>query len=68
MHAYRRFFATHAEESGMNPAAMKKLLGHSRGTDVTARYARASEKLEFLRSEMERCGLGFGIPQGVGRK
>jgi integrase len=66
MHAFRRFFATVRDEAGINPSAFKRLLGHSKGSDITARYSRAAENLEFLRSEMERCPLGFTLPAVAG--
>ena len=61
MHSYRRFFATVKDESGMNTGALKRIMGHSKGSDITARYSRASENLEFLRSEMARTPLGFSL-------
>jgi len=62
MHSYRRFFVTVHDAAGINPGALKRLLGHSKGSDITARYSRAAENLEFLRAEMERCPLGFTLP------
>jgi len=62
-HSYRRFFATSHDESGMNSGALKRLMGHSKGSDMTARYSRAAENMDFLRAEMERCELGFSIPE-----
>jgi hypothetical protein len=63
MHAYRRFFATVKDESGMNAGALKRLMGHSKGSDITARYSRAAENMDFLRAEMGRCELGFSLPE-----
>jgi integrase len=62
MHSYRRFFVTVHDAAGINPGALKRLLGHSKGSDITARYSRAAENLEFLRAEMDRCPLGFTLP------
>jgi len=61
-HAYRRFFATIRDAAGMNPGALKRIMGHSKGADVTARYSRAADDIAFLRSEMDRCPLGFSLP------
>jgi hypothetical protein len=62
MHSYRRFFVTVHDAAATNPGALKRLLGHSKGSDITARYSRAAENLDFLRAEMERCPLGFTLP------
>jgi integrase len=61
-HAYRRYFATVRDEAGMNPGALKRIMGHSKGEDITARYSRAAENMDFLRSEMERAPIGFTLP------
>jgi integrase len=68
MHAFRRFFTTVRDEAGINPGALKRLLGHSKGSDITARYSRATENLDFLRDEMERCPLGFALPEAAAPK
>lgn len=61
-HAYRRFYATHCDEQFMNPQVLKQLMGHSKGKtrNVTARYIRTAH--EFVRSEVQRVGLGFDLP------
>lgn len=59
IHAYRRFFAT--TKMDMNPHVLKRIMGHGEGKDVTVRYLRISE--EKMRSEMDRCGLGFDLPK-----
>lgn len=62
MHSYRRFFTTVRDQTGMNVGALKRVLGHSKGSDVTARYSRAADDAAFLRAEMDRCALGFSFP------
>ncbi|MHB8485527.1 MAG: tyrosine-type recombinase/integrase [Candidatus Acidiferrales bacterium] len=64
-HSYRRFFTTHRRKAGMNEEILKRLLGHSRGGDITSRYSRASDDLNFIRQEVERVGLGFQFPKAV---
>jgi integrase len=61
-HSYRRFYATHRDELMMNEQVLKVLMGHSRGAqkNVTNRYKRA--RVEFIKTEVERCGLGFTLP------
>lgn len=62
-HAYRRFFTTIKDQADMNPNALKKILGHAKGSDITfGRYSRAADDMNFLQSEMERCALGFSLP------
>jgi integrase len=61
-HSYRRFFATHHDERGTNINAVKKIMGHSKGGDITARYSKAADKMAFLRSEIEKSPLGFDLP------
>ena len=64
MHSYRRFFVTEKEkcQTPMNPSALKYIIGHSKGRDVTSRYNFATTDRPFLRAEMERCPIGFSIP------
>ena len=61
-HAYRRFFATVKDQANMNGNVLKKIMGHSKGRDVTDRYSRAADDMDFVRAEMERCPLGFRLP------
>jgi integrase len=64
-HSYRRFYVSHRDELMMNEQVLKMLVGHSRGAqkNVTNRYKKA--RVEFIRSEVERVGLGFALPVGV---
>jgi integrase len=57
-HGYRRFRATHLRRSNMNEEILKYLLGHAR-TGITDRYSRLSQDMQFVRTEVERAGLGW---------
>ena len=60
-HSYRRFYATWRRKQGMVEETLKHQMGHSKGSDITSRYSRATEDPEFIRQEVERCGLGFSL-------
>lgn len=59
-HAYRRAYATHADEAMLNDQVLKRLMGHKR-VGVTARYIKSQD--DFIKSEVERIGIGFTLPQ-----
>ncbi len=63
MHSYRRYFATVKDTARMHPLVLKKLLGHSKGSDVTNRYSHVADDADYVRSEMNRCGIGFTLPK-----
>jgi integrase len=60
-HAYRRFRATHCRAAHMVETVLKSQLGHALGGDITSRYDKSAQDLEFVKSEVERVGLGFSI-------
>lgn len=62
-HSFRRYFTTWRRKAGMSEEVLKRLLGHSRGSDITTRYSRASDDMDFVRKEVERVGLGFTLPR-----
>jgi len=61
-HSYRRFFATHRDENAMNEQVLKSLMGHKKKRDTTDRYKGTASRINFVRTEVERCGLGFTLP------
>lgn len=61
-HSYRHFRVTEWSEAKMHKGAKEKLIGHSSVKDITERYDHAEENPAFVRSEVERCGLGFSLP------
>ena len=63
MHSYRRYFATMKGRDKMHPLVLKKLLGHSKGSDVTDRYCHIGDDADYVRNEMNRCCLGFTLPK-----
>jgi hypothetical protein len=64
-HSFRRFRATEWDEAGMNAKVSETLMEHSHGTKVRDRYIKTGEKQDFIRAEIERCGLGFNLPTVV---
>ncbi|MGA8408131.1 MAG: hypothetical protein WB680_13210 [Candidatus Acidiferrales bacterium] len=60
-HSYRRFRATHCRRAGMLEEILKNQLGHAVGGDITDRYSKLNEDVEFVRREVERVGIGFAI-------
>jgi integrase len=64
-HSYRRFYATHRDEMAMNDQVLRSLMGHKKKSDTTNRYKGTAERIDFVRSEVERVGLGFTLPATV---
>jgi integrase len=60
-HSYRRFRQTHLRRSRVVTEIEKYLMGHSRRNDLGDRYSRLAADSVFVRSEVERAGLGFKI-------
>jgi integrase len=60
-HAFRRFFVNHRREMGMPEEILRAIVGHS-STSMTDKYSRFGENGVRRREEVQRCGLGFGIP------
>jgi integrase len=59
-HAYRRFRVTVLRRHRMQEDVLRSQLGHSK-TSITDQYSYAADDADFLRSEIERCGLGFSL-------
>jgi integrase len=59
-HAYRRFRVTVLRQHRMQEDVLRSQLGHSK-TSITDQYSYAAEDADFLRSEVERCGVGFNF-------
>jgi len=59
-HSLRHFFATHAQEMGMNPLLVQSVLGHTT-LNMTARYTHlGTETLrEALQQVFQKAGLSF---------
>lgn len=65
-HAYRRFFDTTMDVRGMNRSVLKKIMGHGKvRSDMTEKYSHVDKDMDFLRSEMTRCDLGFSLPATI---
>jgi len=62
-HSCRHFRVTEWSEAKMHKGAKEKLIDHSSVKDMTERYDHAEENPVFVRSEVERCGLGFALPK-----
>jgi len=60
-HSYRRFFTTVRRKAGMNEQVLRGQLGHALDSSVTDRYSRVSDDVDFIKREVERCGLGFSL-------
>jgi integrase len=61
-HAYRRHRATWLRTQRCSEDVIQCQLGHAKKT-VTDGYSHAGQNLEFVRAEIERCGLGFALPR-----
>ena len=64
-HAFRRFFVSHRRAMGMSEELLKAQVGHAT-SDITSRYSRFGTGAEYdaqRRAEVERCGLGFALPE-----
>jgi len=59
-HAFRRFRLTHLETVGAPRGLMKFWAGHA-AADVTDRYIKVDEKIEFRKQWAEKAGLGFSL-------
>jgi integrase len=59
-HAYRRYRATWLRTKRCSEDVIQCQLGHAKKT-VTDGYSFAGQNLEFVRAEVERCGVGFNI-------
>jgi integrase len=59
-HAYRRWRITWLRKSGMNESCIRAQVGHS-DAGVTSRYDKSGLDMEFVRAEVEKCGLGFSL-------
>ncbi|HXP69303.1 MAG TPA: site-specific integrase [Candidatus Dormibacteraeota bacterium] len=57
-HAYRRFRASWMRKQRVQEDVLRAQLGHA-AASVTDTYSNAGRDLEFVRSEVERCGVGF---------
>ena len=62
-HAYRRFRVTVLRQHRMQEDVLRSQLGHSK-TSITDQYSYAADDADFLRSEIERCGVGFNFQGG----
>jgi integrase len=59
-HSYRRFRITHLRKVGMNESILRAQVGHSR-SDITSRYDRSADDLNFTREQVEAAGVGFNF-------
>lgn len=66
-HSFRRFFVSHRRATGMNEELLRTLMGHA-SSDITSRYSsfgKGSDYAAQRRAEVERCGLGFSLPEAI---
>lgn len=61
-HSFRRFRVTHLRTSRCAEDVTRSQLGHS-SSNITDRYSYAASDLEFVRAEIERCGVGFDFTE-----
>ena len=59
-HAYRRYRTTHLRRAGMTEEVIRYILGHAR-TSITDRYSRLTDDRQFIRTAVEKAGLGFDL-------
>jgi len=62
-HAFRRFFVSHRRANAMPEDVLKKLLGHTSGSDITSRYNSYGSNSADRRFWVDKVGLGFNLPQ-----
>jgi integrase len=61
-HAFRRFYISWARQNAMPEDILKRLVGHSAGTDVTSRYNSYGSQSADRRKFVDKIGLGFSLP------
>jgi len=59
-HCFRRFRATHLRAVRAPEDLIRYWMGHT-SVQVTDRYSKLSEQIDFRRSEVEKIGLGFSL-------
>ena len=63
-HVLRRFRSTWCEEQGTPRSLLDAWIGHSNG-NVTDRYIKSAEDLEFRRKQVERIGTGLNLAEAL---
>jgi integrase len=59
-HAFRRLRITWCRKAGMSESVLRRQVGHS-DSGITSRYDRSGIDEAFVRSEVNRVGLGFTL-------
>jgi hypothetical protein len=63
-HCFRRFRNTHLRKLGCPDGLLKFWMGHA-GRDMTDRYDRVREDVEFRREVARAVGCGFELPKAL---
>jgi integrase len=66
-HSFRRFRNTYLRKSGCPDGLVKFWMGHA-GRDMTDRYDRVREDVEFRKDVVKSMGVGFDVPKTLTAK